>query len=138
MRIATIQQYAVFTKYLTLLSFESFHIGLVREIFTPRQSTVNGATRGIRRPIPMMLGGLLSNLLWTEDSLYWLSDSEVNTARTRLNIFRTARTVEVSKFFIIWHRTFVKNRYAMRKCCMPSETLWCASVYNFWYNWPET
>jgi hypothetical protein len=35
MRIATIQQYAVFTKYLTLLSFESFHIGLVREMFTP-------------------------------------------------------------------------------------------------------
>ena len=31
----------VFTKHLTLLSFESFHIGLVREMFTPRQSTVN-------------------------------------------------------------------------------------------------
>jgi hypothetical protein len=38
MRIATIQQYAVFTKYLTLLSFESFHIDLVREMFTPRQT----------------------------------------------------------------------------------------------------
>jgi hypothetical protein len=49
MRIATIQQYAVFTEYLTLLSFESFHIGLVREMFTPLQSTVNEATRGIRR-----------------------------------------------------------------------------------------
>jgi hypothetical protein len=56
----------LFTKYrsLTLLSFESFHIGLVREMFTPRQSTVNEATRGIRRSIPMMLCGLLSNLLW--------------------------------------------------------------------------
>jgi hypothetical protein len=52
--------------------------------------------------------------------------------------FRTARTVEVSKFFIIWHCTFVKNRYAMRTGCMPSETLWCASAYNFWYNCPET
>ena len=48
MRIATIQQYAVFTEYLTLLSFESFQIGLVREMFTPLQSTVNEATRGIR------------------------------------------------------------------------------------------
>jgi hypothetical protein len=64
MRIATIQQYAIFTEYLTLLSFESFHIGLVREMFTPRQSTVNEATRGIRRSMPMMLCGLLSNLLW--------------------------------------------------------------------------
>ena len=64
MRIATIQQYAVFTEYLTLLSFESFHIGLVREMFSPLQSTVNEATRGIRRSIPMMLCGLLSNLLW--------------------------------------------------------------------------
>jgi hypothetical protein len=56
----------LFTKYrsLTLLSFESFHIGLVREMFTPRQSTVNEAARGIRRSIPMMLCGLLSNLLW--------------------------------------------------------------------------
>jgi hypothetical protein len=45
MRIATIQQHAVFTEYLTLLSFESFHIGLVREMFTPLQSTVNEATR---------------------------------------------------------------------------------------------
>jgi hypothetical protein len=55
----------LFTKYrsLTLLSFESFHIGLVREMFTPRQSTVNEVTRGIRRSIPMMLCGLLSNLL---------------------------------------------------------------------------
>jgi hypothetical protein len=55
----------LFTKYrsLTLLSFESFHIGLVREVFTPRQSTVNEAARGIRRSIPMMLCGLLSNLL---------------------------------------------------------------------------
>ena len=58
----------LFTKYrsLTLLSFESFHIvhiGFVREMFTPRQSTVNEATRGIRRSIPMMLCGLLSNLL---------------------------------------------------------------------------
>ena len=52
MRIAIIQQYAVFTEYLTLLSFESFHIGLVREMFTPVQSTVNEATRGIRRSIP--------------------------------------------------------------------------------------
>jgi hypothetical protein len=55
----------LFTKYrsLTLLSFESFHIGLVREMFTPRQSTVNDVTRGIRRSIPMMRCGLLSNLL---------------------------------------------------------------------------
>ena len=30
MRIATIQQYAVFTRYLALFSFESFHIALVR------------------------------------------------------------------------------------------------------------
>jgi hypothetical protein len=44
--------------------FESFHIGLVRDMFTPRQSTVNEATRGIRRSLPMMLCGLLSNLLW--------------------------------------------------------------------------
>jgi hypothetical protein len=65
------QQYSnnilfLFTKYhnLTLLSFESFHIGLVREMFTARQSTVNEATRGIRRSIPMTLCGLLSNLLW--------------------------------------------------------------------------
>ena len=45
----------LFTKYrsLTLLSFESFHIGLVREMFTPRQSTVNEATRGIRRSLPI-------------------------------------------------------------------------------------
>jgi hypothetical protein len=57
----------LFTKYrsLTLLSFESFHIGLVREMFTPRQSTVNEVTRGIRRSIPIMLCGLLSNLLWS-------------------------------------------------------------------------
>jgi hypothetical protein len=56
----------LFTKYrsLTFLSFESFHIGLVREMFTPRQSTVNEVTRGITRSIPMMLCGLLSNLLW--------------------------------------------------------------------------
>ena len=53
MRIATIQQYAIFTEYLTLLSFrESFHIGLVREMFTPRQSTVNEATRGIGSQYP--------------------------------------------------------------------------------------
>jgi hypothetical protein len=58
MRIATVEKYAIFTEYLTLLSFESFHIGLVREMFTE-------ATRGIRRSIPMMLCGLLSNLLWT-------------------------------------------------------------------------
>ena len=57
------QQYAVFTEYLTLLSFESFHIGLVREMFTPLQSTVNEATRGLGAQIPMMLCGLLSNLL---------------------------------------------------------------------------
>jgi hypothetical protein len=69
MRIATIQQYAVFTEYLTLLSFESFHICLV-EMFTPRQSTVNEATRGIRRSIPMMLCGLLSNLLWGKSN-WW-------------------------------------------------------------------
>jgi hypothetical protein len=37
---------------------------LVREMFTPRQSTVNEVMRGIRRSIPMMLCGLLSNLLW--------------------------------------------------------------------------
>jgi hypothetical protein len=35
----------------------------------------------------------------TEDLLYWPSDSEVNTARPTLDIFRTARKVEVSKFF---------------------------------------
>jgi hypothetical protein len=47
----------LFTKYrsLTLLSFESFHIGLIREMFTPRQSTVSEVTRGIRRSMPMML-----------------------------------------------------------------------------------
>jgi hypothetical protein len=65
------QQYSnnmlfLFTKYrsLILLSFESFHIGfIVRDMFTPRQSTVNEIRRGIRRSIPMMLCGLLSNLL---------------------------------------------------------------------------
>jgi hypothetical protein len=46
------------------LSFESFHIALVREMFTPRQSTVNETMREIRHSIPMMLCGLLSNLLW--------------------------------------------------------------------------
>ena len=62
----------LFTKYrsLTLLSFESFHIGLVREMFTPRQSTVNEAARGIRRSIPMLLCGLLSNLLWYQAYLF--------------------------------------------------------------------
>ena len=49
----------------TLLSIQSFHIGfIVREMFTPRQSTVNETTHGIRRSIPMMLCGLLCNLLW--------------------------------------------------------------------------
>jgi hypothetical protein len=61
----------LFTKYhsLTHLSFESFHIGLVREMFTPRQSTVNEVTRGIRRSMLMMLCGLLSNLLWVRVKL---------------------------------------------------------------------
>jgi hypothetical protein len=65
----------LFTKYrsLTLLSFESFHIGLVREMFTPRQSTVNEVTRGIRRSIPMMLCGLLSNLLCIDPLIgHWI------------------------------------------------------------------
>jgi hypothetical protein len=56
----------LFTTYysLTLLSFESFHIALVREMFTPRQSTVNEVTRGIRHSVTIMLCGLLSNLLY--------------------------------------------------------------------------
>ena len=47
----------LFTKYrsLTFLSFESFHIRLVREMFTPRQSTVNEVTHGIRRSIPRLV-----------------------------------------------------------------------------------
>jgi hypothetical protein len=50
----------------------------------------------------------------TEVLLYWPRDSEVNTARPRLEIFPyTVRTVEVCKFFIIWHSTFVKK---WKKC----------------------
>jgi hypothetical protein len=42
----------------------------------------------------------------TEVLLYWPSDIQ----QDRGWIFsRTARTVEVSKFYIIWHCTFVKN-----------------------------
>ena len=79
----------LFTKYrsLTLLSFESFHIGfVVREMFTPRQSTVNEATRGIRRSIPMMLCGLLSNLLCSQRRLDRRSRAQFNQSAQRIYI----------------------------------------------------
>ena len=57
MRIATIQQYAVFTEYLTLLSFESFHICLVREMFTPRQLACVAGSLGLGVVLILWFGG---------------------------------------------------------------------------------
>jgi hypothetical protein len=73
----------------------------------------------------------------TEVLLYWPSDIQ----QDRGWIFsRTARTVEVSKFYIIWHCTFVKNgrkgharakykfrnslpkKYNCKKCSLVSKT----------------
>ena len=118
----------LFTKYrsLTLLSFESFHIGLVREMFTPRQSTVNEVTRGIRRSIPMMLCGLLSNLLWLDSRPQSIMGIERLIPRvTSLTV--DCRGVNISLTKPIWKlsndksvrlRYFVKrNSMLLLYCC---------------------
>jgi hypothetical protein len=60
--------------------------------------------------------------------------------------FRTARTVEVSKFFIIWHCTFVKNgkkgharaKYKVRHIWKKNNCKTFSLGYDISYDNPET